>query len=80
MVASAHCNRVHRFERFRFKHNLYKLREERHMKPCTFGQMVSATLYEKRCAHLAPPSLLVWARSQLIRVETELMVHQQVAS
>lgn len=36
------------FERFKFKHNLYKLREERHMKPCTFGQMVSATLYEKR--------------------------------
>lgn len=39
---------VHRFERFKFKHNLYKMREERHMKPCTFGQMVSATLYEKR--------------------------------
>lgn len=36
------------FELFRFKHNLYKLREERTMRPATFGQLVSSTLYEKR--------------------------------
>lgn len=36
------------FELFRFKHNLYKLREERAMRPATFGQLVSSTLYEKR--------------------------------
>ncbi|KAK9846266.1 hypothetical protein WJX81_000387 [Elliptochloris bilobata] len=36
------------FHRFVFKHNMYKLREERDMKPATFSQMVSSTLYEKR--------------------------------
>jgi len=36
------------FERFKFKHNMYKLREERAIKPSTFGHLVSATLYEKR--------------------------------
>jgi len=36
------------FELFKFKHNLYKLREERAIKPSTFGHLVSATLYEKR--------------------------------
>lgn len=30
------------------RHNLYKLREERDMKPTTFAHMVSNTLYEKR--------------------------------
>ncbi|KAK9806622.1 hypothetical protein WJX73_000980 [Symbiochloris irregularis] len=35
-------------QRFVFKHNLYKLREERNIKPSTFGEMVSSTLYEKR--------------------------------
>lgn len=35
-------------ERLNFRHNLYKLREERTMKPATFGHMVSAALYEKR--------------------------------
>lgn len=39
-----------RHQRFAFKHNLYKLREERDIKPSAFGQLVSATLYEKRCA------------------------------
>jgi len=29
---------------------MYKLREERDMQPTTFSQMVSSTLYEKRCA------------------------------
>eukprot|EP00192_Tetraselmis_astigmatica_P020533 CAMPEP_0117668220 /NCGR_PEP_ID=MMETSP0804-20121206/11420_1 /TAXON_ID=1074897 /ORGANISM="Tetraselmis astigmatica, Strain CCMP880" /LENGTH=204 /DNA_ID=CAMNT_0005476071 /DNA_START=71 /DNA_END=685 /DNA_ORIENTATION=+ len=36
------------FQRFIFKHNMYKLREERNIKPSTFGQLVSSTLYEKR--------------------------------
>jgi 20S proteasome subunit beta 3 len=31
-----------------FRHNLYKLREERNMKPSTFAGLVSAVLYEKR--------------------------------
>ncbi len=35
-------------QRFKFKHNMYKLREERDIKPSAFGQMVSATLYERR--------------------------------
>ena len=37
-----------RRQRFAFKHNLYKLREERDIKPSSFGQLVSTTLYEKR--------------------------------
>jgi hypothetical protein len=40
--------RVGRHQRFKFKHNLYKLREERDMQPAAFAHMVSATLYEKR--------------------------------
>lgn len=35
-------------QRFVFRHNLYKLREDRAMKPSTFANMVSAVLYEKR--------------------------------
>ena len=35
-------------QRFAFKHNLYKLREERDIKPTAFGHLVSATLYERR--------------------------------
>jgi 20S proteasome subunit beta 3 len=35
-------------QRFRFRHNLYKLREERDIRPAAFAQLVSATLYEKR--------------------------------
>jgi len=34
----------------RFRLNLYKLREERDMKPKTFGHLVSHVLYEKRFA------------------------------
>lgn len=30
------------------RHNMYKLREERNIKPTTFGHMVSSMLYEKR--------------------------------
>jgi 20S proteasome subunit beta 3 len=36
------------YQRLVFKHNMYRLREERDMKPSTFGNLVSATLYEKR--------------------------------
>lgn len=32
----------------KFRHNLYKLREERDMKPKAFGHLVSSMLYEKR--------------------------------
>ena len=35
-------------QRFAFKHNMYKLREERNIKPSAFAQLVSSTLYEKR--------------------------------
>lgn len=35
-------------QRFVFKHNMYKLREERDIKPSSFAQLVSATLYERR--------------------------------
>jgi 20S proteasome subunit beta 3 len=34
--------------RLLFRHNLYKLREERDIKPSTFGALLSAMLYEKR--------------------------------
>ncbi|KAJ3037682.1 Proteasome subunit beta type-3 [Rhizophlyctis rosea] len=36
------------YERFRYKTNMYKLREERDITPSTFARMVSSTLYEKR--------------------------------
>jgi 20S proteasome subunit beta 3 len=35
-------------QRLVFKNNMYKLREERDIKPSTFGKLVSSTLYEKR--------------------------------
>ncbi|CAO3645072.1 unnamed protein product [Mucor fragilis] len=35
-------------DRFRFKTNMYKMREEREMEPKTLAHMVSSTLYEKR--------------------------------
>lgn len=35
-------------QRFKFRHNLYKLRENRNMKPETFANVVSTMLYEKR--------------------------------
>lgn len=34
--------------RLAFKHNLYRLREERDMRPAAFAEALSATLYEKR--------------------------------
>ena len=50
-----------RFGRFAFKHNLYRLREERDMKPSTFGELVSSTLYEKRCGQgLVLPATGLW--------------------
>lgn len=33
---------------FRFRHNLYKLREERNIRASTFAEYVSSVLYEKR--------------------------------
>ncbi|KAI7879009.1 N-terminal nucleophile aminohydrolase [Lichtheimia hyalospora FSU 10163] len=35
-------------ERFRFKTNMYKMREEREIEPKTLAHMVSSTLYERR--------------------------------
>lgn len=35
---------------FKFRHNLYQLKEERDIRPSTFGQSVSSTLYERRFA------------------------------
>ncbi|KAG1174717.1 hypothetical protein G6F70_004620 [Rhizopus microsporus] len=35
-------------DRFRFKTNMYKMREERDVEPKTFAHMVSSTLYERR--------------------------------
>ncbi|CAG8526096.1 10756_t:CDS:2 [Cetraspora pellucida] len=35
-------------EKFRFKINMYKLREEREIEPRTLSHMVSSTLYERR--------------------------------
>jgi 20S proteasome subunit beta 3 len=40
-----------RYQRLVFRHKLYQLREERDMKPETFANLVSAILYEKRCAN-----------------------------
>lgn len=36
------------YQKLVFRHNLYKLREERDMKPATFGWLVSSLLYERR--------------------------------
>eukprot|EP01050_Picozoa_sp_SAG11_P009896 SAG11_NODE_965_length_6360_cov_11.622584_7_plen_112_part_00 len=41
-----------RDELFRFKMNMYKLREERLIKPETFANVVASTLYEKRCVEV----------------------------
>ena len=40
--------RSRRLQRFQFRHNLYKLREDRDMKPSVFANFVSNLLYEKR--------------------------------
>ncbi|GBG60562.1 hypothetical protein CBR_g8584 [Chara braunii] len=36
------------YQRLQFRHKLYRLREERDMKPKTFASLVSGILYEKR--------------------------------
>ncbi|KAK9834701.1 hypothetical protein WJX74_008002 [Apatococcus lobatus] len=36
------------FQKFKFHHNIYRLKEERDIKPSTFAQFVSSTLYSKR--------------------------------
>jgi 20S proteasome alpha/beta subunit len=38
----------HRAEKFRFKVNMYKLKEERDIEPRTLAHLVSSTLYERR--------------------------------
>jgi 20S proteasome subunit beta 3 len=38
-------------EQLRFRTKLYKLREEREMKPSVFSKMVSSLLYSKRYVH-----------------------------
>jgi 20S proteasome subunit beta 3 len=35
-------------ELFRYKHNMYRLREERDISPQTFANLVSSSLYERR--------------------------------
>ncbi|KAL5096867.1 hypothetical protein RYX36_006089 [Vicia faba] len=40
------------YQRLVFRHKLYRLREERDMKPETFASLVSAILYEKRYCYL----------------------------
>jgi hypothetical protein len=48
-LEQSHVHAVHcRYQRLKFRHNLYKLREERNIKPSTFGELVSSMLYEKR--------------------------------
>lgn len=46
-----------RHQLLKFRLNLYKLREERDMKPETFSHLVSSILYEKRCVYLFSPML-----------------------
>ena len=50
---------------------MYKLREERDMKPATFSQMVSSTLYEKRCAGACPVQAVVCVTCQAGPAVTE---------
>jgi hypothetical protein len=38
----------HRRERFRFRVNMYTIKEEREIEPETFAHLVSSTLYERR--------------------------------
>jgi 20S proteasome subunit beta 3 len=45
-IASTDCD--FRNELFRFKTNMYRLREERPIEPKTLAHLVSSTLYEKR--------------------------------
>ena len=48
LVLFAHYLPFCRAQQLKYRMNLYKLREERDMKPITFGHMVSSALYEKR--------------------------------
>ena len=50
---------LYRHQRLTFKHNMYKLREERNMKPSTFAELVSSTLYERRYSLLLGLLLLL---------------------
>ena len=42
-------------QKFRFRSNMYSLREEREMSPTAFSNMVSSLLYEKRSSLPSPP-------------------------
>jgi hypothetical protein len=44
----SHVLSVNRSEKFRFKVNMYKLKEEREIEPRTLAHLVSSTLYERR--------------------------------
>jgi len=39
---------IFRAEKFRFKVNMYRLKEEREIEPRTLAHLVSSTLYERR--------------------------------
>ena len=41
-------------EKLKFRLAMYNLREERDIKPASFGKLVSTLLYEKRCADPPP--------------------------
>ena len=45
-------------QKFRFRSNMYRLREERDIGCRAFSNMVSSLLYEKRCAHPLLPAAL----------------------
>ena len=40
-----------RAQQFQYRTNVYRLKEDRDIKPITFAQMVSSALYERRYAH-----------------------------
>jgi hypothetical protein len=44
-------------QRLQYRHNLYKLREEREMTPKTMLAVISNLLYEKRCAGSTTPKV-----------------------
>jgi len=67
----------YRFQRFKFKYNLYKLREERTIKPSTFGRLVSATLYEKRCGSRFGSRIRLWSAPAAAGPESVLEPQRQ---
>ena len=47
LYGSVHTT-AHRHEQFRYRVNMYTIKEEREIEPQAFTQMVSSTLYERR--------------------------------